>query len=88
MPSESTLNTLGYPKWSHFVDISEYEQIPRRHEHRYLSGILASAIYPMNSSILEGVNNRIKVIKRMEYGFRDSAYFFLKIKAAFPGKAR
>jgi transposase len=28
------------------------------------------------------------VIKRMAYGFRDSEYFFLKIKAAFPGKAR
>ena len=42
----------------------------------------------MNSSTLEGVNNKIKVIKRMAYGFRDSAYFFLKIKAAFPGKAR
>jgi transposase len=55
---------------------------------KYLRGILASAIYPMNSSILEGVNNRIKVIKRMAYGFRDSGYFFLKIKAAFPGKAR
>nr|WP_236082299.1 transposase [Stutzerimonas stutzeri] len=34
------------------------------------------------------LNNRIKVIKRMAYGFRDSEYFFLKIKAAFPGKAR
>jgi transposase len=55
---------------------------------KYLRGILASAIYPMNSSILEGANNRIKVIKRMAYGFRDSAYFFLKIKAAFPGKVR
>jgi transposase len=55
---------------------------------RYLRGILASAMYPMNSSILEGVNNKIKVIKRMAYGFRDTAYFFLKIKAAFPGKAR
>jgi transposase len=54
----------------------------------YLRGILASAIFPMNSSILEGVNNRIKVIKRMAYGFRDSAYFFLKFKAAFPGKVR
>lgn len=32
-----------------------------------------------------GLNNRIKVIKRMAYGFRDSEYFFLKIKAAFPG---
>jgi len=55
---------------------------------KYLRGILASALYPMNSCILEGVNNRIKVIKRMAYGFRDSAYFFLKIKAAFPGKTR
>ena len=55
---------------------------------KYLRGILASAIYQMNSSILEGVNNKIKVIKRMAYGFRDSAYFFLKIKAAFPGKTR
>ncbi|MEZ3185451.1 DUF4102 domain-containing protein [Pseudomonas sp. LM13] len=24
----------------------------------------------------------------LAYGFRDSEYFFLKIKAAFPGKAR
>ncbi len=55
---------------------------------KYLRGILASAWFPMNTSILEGVNNRIKVIKRMAYGFRDSAYFFLKIKDAFPGKAR
>lgn len=47
---------------------------------KYLRGILASARFPMNTSILEGVNNRIKVIKRMAYGFRDSAYFFLKIK--------
>ena len=55
---------------------------------RYLRGILASAIYRTNSSILDGVNNKIKVIARMAYGFRDSAYFFLKIKAAFLSKAR
>jgi len=24
----------------------------------------------------------------LAYGFRDSEYFFLKIKVAFPGKAR
>ena len=55
---------------------------------KYVHGIIASAIYPMNSSILEGVSNRIKVIKRRAYGFRDSAYFFLKIKDVFLGKAR
>lgn len=38
--------------------------------------------------LLERANNRIKVIKRMAYGYRDNAYSFLKIKAAFPGKAR
>lgn len=54
---------------------------------KYLRGILASARFPMNTSILEGINSRIKVIKRMAYGFRDSAYFFLKIKDAFPGRA-
>lgn len=54
----------------------------------YIDGIVASAAYPMNTSILEGMNNRIKVIKRMAYGYRDNAYFFLKIKSAFPGKAR
>ena len=42
----------------------------------------------MHTSVLEGVNNRIKVIKRMAYGFRDSEYFFLKIRAAFPGNLR
>jgi hypothetical protein len=32
-----------------------------------------------------GINNRIKVTRRMVSGCRDSA-FFLKVKAAFPGK--
>lgn len=54
----------------------------------YLEGIVASALYRLNTSVLEGMNNRIKVIKRTAYGYRDTDYFFLKIKAAFPGKAR
>lgn len=52
----------------------------------YLRGIIASAKYPLNTSVLEGMNNKIKVIKRTAYGFRDTEYFFLKIKHAFPGK--
>ncbi|MBK1876619.1 ISL3 family transposase [Pelagicoccus mobilis] len=52
----------------------------------YLRGILASAKYPLNTSVLEGMNNKIKVIKRMAYGYRDIQYFFLKIKHAFPAK--
>lgn len=54
----------------------------------YMEGIIASARFRLQTSVLEGMNNRIKVIKRMAYGYRDTDYFFLKIKAAFPGKAR
>ncbi len=50
-----------------------------------LDGILSHCRWPLHTSLLEGINNRIKVIKRMAYGFRDDAYFFLKIRAAFPG---
>jgi len=51
----------------------------------YLRGILAAAKYRLNTSGIEGMNNKIKVIKRMAYGYRDKDYFFMKIKAAFPG---
>ena len=51
----------------------------------YLPGILAHCRWPLGTNLIEGINNKIKVIKRMAYGFRDEAYFFLKIRAAFPG---
>lgn len=50
-----------------------------------IEGVLAHCRWPLHTSLLEGINNRIKVIKRMAYGFRDDAYSFLKIRAAFPG---
>jgi len=53
----------------------------------YLPGILAHCRWPLHTSLLEGINNKIKVIKRMAYGFRDDDYFFLKIRSAFPGIA-
>jgi transposase len=67
--------------------LAPVQQFARRLKN-YVSGIFASAVYRMNTSVLEGMNNRIKVIKRMAYGYRDNDYFFLKIKAAFPGKTR
>lgn len=51
----------------------------------YVDGIINHCRYPLHTSVLEGINNKIKVIKRMAYGYRDDAYFFLKIRAAFPG---
>ena len=49
-------------------------------------GIVNHARYPIHTGTLEGVHNRIKVIKRQAYGFRDNQYFILKAKAAFPGR--
>lgn len=51
----------------------------------YWRGIVARVRWAMHTGQLEGINNRIKVMKRMAYGYRDSAFFFLKIKAAYPG---
>jgi transposase len=47
--------------------------------------IINHARYPLHTSLLEGINNKIKVMKRVAYGYRDDAYFFLRIRAAFPG---
>ena len=49
--------------------------------HRY--GILNHCDYPIHNGKLEGVNNKIKVIKRKAYGFHDLRYFTLKIYQAF-----
>ena len=51
----------------------------RRHE----AGIVAHARFPLHTGRLEGMHNRMKVIKRQAYGFRDDEYFVLKVKAAF-----
>jgi Transposase len=52
-----------------------------------LSACGSSGIGVRCTSLLEGINNNIKVIQRMAYGFRDDHYFFLKIRAGFPGNA-
>ena len=68
---------------SRIAPLKDFAQRLKQH----LSGILAHCRWPLHTSLLEGINNKIKVIKRMAYGFRDDDYFFLKIRAAFPGNA-
>jgi transposase len=51
--------------------------------HKYDYGILNHCEYQIHTSRLEGVNNKIKVIKRKAYGFHDGRYFMLKVKQAF-----
>jgi len=46
-------------------------------EHR--EGILAYYDYRISTGPLEGINNKIKTMKRQAYGFRDREFFKLKI---------
>jgi transposase len=46
---------------------------------RWGAGILAYFEHRITNGIAEGINNKIKVIKRRSYGFHDEEYFFLKI---------
>jgi transposase len=50
---------------------------------RYRYGIINHCDYPIHTGKLEGVNNKIKVIKRKAYGYRDLRFFTLKIYQAF-----
>ena len=77
----------AWKTWLSMADESGIEPLQRfaRRLKGYWRGIVARVRWPMHTGQLEGINNKIKTIKRMAYGYRDSAFFFLKIKAAFPG---
>ena len=53
---------------------------------RRKAGIICAGKYGYSSGQLEGANNKIKVLKRTAYGYRDFEYFSLKIKGVLPGK--
>ena len=72
---------------AHSSGIAALEQFAHRLQ-PYWHGIVSRCRHPLNTSVVEGINNTIKVIKRRAYGYRDQDYFFLKIRAAFPGIAR
>ena len=50
-------------------------------------GILICACHRIHTSKLEGINNKIKTLKRQHYGYHDEQYFILCVKEALPGKS-
>lgn len=46
---------------------------------RYSYGIINHCKFQIHTSKIEGINNKIKVIKRKAYGYHDLEYFSLKI---------
>ena len=45
----------------------------------HLEGIVSHAKYPLSNGKVEGVNQKIKTIRRKSYGLPDDEYFFLKL---------
>ncbi len=48
---------------------------------KHQEGVLNYYDYPISTGLLEGTNNKIQLMKRQAYGFRDQAFFKLKILA-------
>lgn len=78
-----------YPKWAmkflHYwcdlaretgcLDLIRFAKTLMRHSY----GLINHCRFPINTNRLEGINNKVKVIKRKAYGFRNIEYFSLKI---------
>ena len=45
----------------------------------HFEGIIAHASYSISAGKIEGINNKIKTLRRQGYGYPDDEYFFLKI---------
>lgn len=45
----------------------------------HFEGVIAHATYNISSAKIEGINNKIKTLRRQSYGYPDDEYFFLKL---------
>ena len=54
----------------------------------YKPYILAWYDYPISNGPIEGINNKIKVLKRQMYGFRNDEFFTLKLYALHDKRLR
>lgn len=61
--------TLGL---KHFIKLADTLE-------KHLTGLLSYFRHRISTGPLEGLNNKIKVLKRQAYGFRDQAYFKLRL---------
>lgn len=49
----------------------------------FVPSALAHAEFLLHTSLIEGTNNKVRVISLMVYGSRDDEYFFPKIRVAY-----
>ena len=82
MPSDSLSAVIEWTKWFQAAKESEIPALVRFavQKEKRLPGLAAHAIYPISTGKLEGFNNKIKVAKRIGYGYRDDDFFFTLIR--------
>lgn len=66
------LNTLLHKKHS---DISDYMKTSVKTMKRYINYVENTLRYDYNNGIIEGINNKIKVIKRIAFGYKSFLHF-------------
>lgn len=71
------LDWIKYAESLQIKELTAFAKTLRRHA----IGILAYYDAQITTGPLEGINNKIKTMKRQSYGFRDLEYFKLKILA-------
>ena len=67
-------------RFSRFLLYTIQNPTTKREEPKRLPGLIAHAKHPISTGKLEGFNNKIKVAKRIGYGYRNMEYFFTLIK--------
>ena len=71
--------------WKQWFEAAKASGIPAlvkfaTQKEKRLHGLAAHAVFPISTGKLEGFNNKIKVAKRIAYGYRDEDYFFTLIR--------
>lgn len=75
----------GWSTWCRMAKESRIPELMRYAKNKVLKTeeILNHADFPITSGVIEGCMNKIKVLKRVAFGFRDFEYFFMRIWQAF-----
>ena len=76
---------IAEEKWTAWFNAAKVSGIPQlvkfaELKEKRMEGLISHAIYPISTGKLEGFNNKIKVAKRIGYGFRNDDYFFTLIR--------
>ena len=73
--SEDIISIMDICKATDNPHLLWFERLLNNH----FEGIIAHATYDISAGKIEGINNKIKTLRRQGYGYPDDEYFFLKL---------